>query len=112
MIASSVGGHHHQPFAIFEVDKGAGTRFTASSPGGRQEQVPASDDPRTDQSSRVTVDELMEPEVGKLQRSRGGVAHESQLFLSLPAITFSPAGAAHHRRAPPGPDASARQRAG
>ena len=78
MIAPSVGGHHDKPFAIFEVDKGAGTRFTASSPCGRQEQGPAtSDDPRTDQSSRVTVDELMELEVGKLQRSCGGVAHES-----------------------------------
>jgi len=80
MIAPSVGGHHDQPFAIFEVDKGAGTRFTAFSPCGRQEQVPASDDPRTDESSRVTVNELMEPEVGKLQRSRGGVAHESHSF--------------------------------
>ena len=46
MIAPSVGGHHNPPFAIFEVDKGAGTRFTASSPCGRQEQVPASDDIR------------------------------------------------------------------
>ncbi len=45
MIAPSVGGNHDQPFAIFEVDKGAGTRFTASSPRGRQEQGPASDDP-------------------------------------------------------------------
>ena len=76
MIAPSVGGRHDQPFAIFEVDKGAGTRFTASSPCGRQEQGPASDDPRTDQSSRVTVDELMELEVGELQRSRRGIAHE------------------------------------
>jgi len=80
MITASVGGHHDQPFAVFEVDKGAGTRFTASSPCGRQEQVPAGDDPRTDESSRVTVDELMEPEVGKLQRSCGGVAHESHPF--------------------------------
>src|ERR1017187_1379952 len=87
MITPSVGGHHDQPFAISEVDKGAGTRFTASSPCGRQEQGPAtSDDPRTDQSSRVMVDELMELEVGKLQRSRGGVAHESH-SLSLSAIT-------------------------
>src|SRR5580704_8779654 len=89
MITASVGGHHDQPFAVFEVDKGAGTRFTASSPCGRQEQVPAGDDPRTDESSRVTVDELMEPEVGPLQRIRGGVAHESHSFLSLSAITFS-----------------------
>jgi hypothetical protein len=106
MITPSIGGHHHQPFAIFEVDKGAGTRFTASSPCGRQEQVPASDDPRTDQSSRVKVDELMELEVGKLQRSRGGVAHESH-SLSLSAITFSPTGATHNRRAMLGPDVSA-----
>src|SRR5207344_2496888 len=77
MITASVGSHHDQPFAIFEVDEGAGTRFAAPSPCSRQEQGPASDDPRTDESSRVTVDELMELEVGKLQGSRGGVAHES-----------------------------------
>ena len=72
MITASVGGHHDQPFAVFEVDKGAGTRFTAFSPCGRQEQgLAAGDEPRTDQSSRVTVDELMEPEIGKLHRSRG-----------------------------------------
>ena len=88
MIAPSVGGRHDQPFAIFEVDKGAGMRFTASSPCGRQEQgLAARDDPRTDQSSRVTVDELMELEVGELQRSRRGIAHESH-SLSLSAITF------------------------
>jgi hypothetical protein len=109
MIAPSVGGHHDQPFAIFEVNKGAGTRFTASSPCGRQEQVPASDDPRTDESSRVTVNELMELEVGKLQRSRGGVAHESH-SLSLSAITFSPTVATRNRRGLPGPDVSAQHR--
>ena len=86
MIAPSVGGHHDQPFAISEVDKGAGTRFTASSPCGRQEQGPASDDPRTDESSRVTVDELMKLEVRKLQRGRGGVAHESHALCRCPAI--------------------------
>jgi hypothetical protein len=72
MIAPSVGGHHDQPFASFEVDKGAGTRFTASSPGGRQEQgLAAGDDPRTDEPSRVTVDELMELEVGPLRVAAG-----------------------------------------
>jgi hypothetical protein len=111
MIAPSVGGHHDQPFAIFEVDKGAGTRFTASSPCGRQEQGPASDDPRTDESSRVTVDELMELEVGKLQRSRGGVAHESHLSVVV-GDYLSPTVATHNRRALPGPDVSVRQRAG
>jgi hypothetical protein len=85
MVTASVGSHHDQPFAIFEVDKGAGTRFAASSPCSRQEQGPASDDPRTDESSRVTVEELMELEVGKLQRSRGGVAHESHSFGQCPA---------------------------
>jgi hypothetical protein len=88
MITPSVGGHYHQPFAISQVDKGAGTRFTASSPCGRQEQGPASDDPRTDQSSRVTVDELMELEIGKLQRSGGGVAHESHSLAHCPAVTM------------------------
>jgi hypothetical protein len=71
MITPSVGGHHDQPFAISEVDKGAGTRFTASSPCGRQEQGPASDDPRTDESSRVTVDELMDLEVGNCSVAAG-----------------------------------------
>src|ERR1700730_12406805 len=86
MIAPSVGGHHDPPFAISKIDKGAGTQFTASSPGGRQEQGPAGDDTRTDQSSRVTVDELMELEVGKLQRSRGGVAHKSHSLCQRPAV--------------------------
>ena len=109
MIASSVGGHHDQASAIFEVDKGAGMRFTASSPCGGQEQVQASDDPRADQSSRVTVDELMELEVRILQRGRGGVAHDSH-SPSLSAITFSPSVATHDRRALLGPDVSAQQR--
>ena len=108
MITPSVGGHHDQPFAIFEVDKGAGMRFTASSPCGCQEQGPASDDPRTDESSRVTVDKLMGLEVRKLQRSCGGVAHGSH-FLSLSAITFSPTVATHNQRALLGPDVSAQQ---
>jgi hypothetical protein len=111
MIAPPVGGHHDPPFAIFEVDKGAGTRFTASSACGGQEQVPAGDDPRTDQSPRVTVDELMEPEVGKLQRSRGGVAHESHPLCRCRRY-LSPTAAAHNRRALLAPDVSARQRAG
>ena len=74
MITPSVGGHHDQPFAICQVDKGGGSRFTASSPSGRQEQRPARDYPRADESSRVTIDESMELEVGSLKRSRGGVA--------------------------------------
>ena len=81
MIAPSVGGHHDQPFAIFEVDKGGGSRFTASSPCGRQEQSPASHYPRADESSRVAVDELMELEVGNLQRGRGGITHSSAFSL-------------------------------
>src|SRR5579872_99714 len=88
MIAPSVGGYHDQPFAIFDVDKGAGTRFTASPTCGRQEQSPAGDDPRTDQSSRVTVNELMEFEVGKLQRSRGGVAHDSHSLCRCLRLPF------------------------
>ena len=88
MIAPSVGGHHDPPFAVSEIDKGAGTRFTASSPRGRQEQGPAGDDPRTDQSSRVTVDELMELEVGKLQRSRGGVAHDFHSLCRCRRLPF------------------------
>jgi hypothetical protein len=112
MIAPSVGGHHDQPFAIFEVDKGAGTRFTASSPCGRQEQGPAtSDDPRTDQSSRVTVDELMELEVGKLQRSRGGVAHESHSHCRCRRLLLPDRGDAQSTR-PARIDVSAQQRAG
>ena len=71
MITPSVGGHHDQPFAILDVDKRGRSRFTAPSPRRRQEQGPASDDPRADESSGVTVDELMELEVGKLQRGRG-----------------------------------------
>jgi hypothetical protein len=59
-IAPSVGGNHHESFAILEVDKGSGSGFTASSPSGRQEQRPASHDSRADESSRVAVDELME----------------------------------------------------
>jgi len=66
MITASVGGDHDQPFAIFEVDKGGGSRLTASSPCGRQEQRPASDYPRADESSRITVNEPMELEVGSL----------------------------------------------
>jgi hypothetical protein len=54
------GGHHDQPFAILQVDKRGDSRFTASSPRGRQEQGPPSDYPRADESSRVTIDELME----------------------------------------------------
>jgi hypothetical protein len=88
MITPSVGGHHDQPFAILEVDKSTGTRFTAFSPCGRQEQgLGTSDDPRTDQSARVTVDELMELEIGTLQRGRGGVAHESHSLCQCPAVT-------------------------
>ena len=71
MITPSVGGHHDQPFAVFEVDEGGGSRFTASSPGGRQEQGPASDYPRADEPSRVTVDELMELEVGNCRVAAG-----------------------------------------
>lgn len=103
MITPSVGGHHHQPFAIFDVDKGAGTRFTASSPCGRQEQVPAGDDPRTDESSRMTVDELMELEIGILQRSCGGVAHQSHSRCHCRRLPFSPTGATHTGRALLGP---------
>jgi hypothetical protein len=88
MIAPSVGGHHDQPFAIFEVDKGAGMRFTASSPCGCQEQGPASDDPRTDESSRVTVDKLMGLEVRKLERSCGGVAHGSHSLCRCRRLPF------------------------
>ena len=102
MIAPSVGGHHDQPFAVFEVDKGAGTRFTGSSSCGGQEQVPASDDPRADESSRVTVDELMEPEVGKLQRSRGGVGARVSSSSSLSAIPFADRGGAQSTRPRPG----------
>jgi hypothetical protein len=75
MITPSVGRDHNQPFAIFEVDEGGGSRLTASSTCGRKEEGPASDYPRADESSRVTVDELMKLEVGSLQHSRGGVAH-------------------------------------
>src|SRR5450755_811716 len=88
MIAASVGGYDDQPFAISEVDKGAGTRFAASSPCGRQEQGPAGNDPRTDESPGVTVDELMELEVGKLQRSCGGVAHGSHSLWRCRRLPF------------------------
>ena len=59
----------------------------------------ASDDPRTDQSSRVTVDELMELEVGELQRSRGGVAHESHSLCRCRRLPFRRVVATHNRRA-------------
>jgi hypothetical protein len=59
MITPSVGRHHDQPFAIFEVDKSGRSRLTAFSPCGRKEQGPASDYPRADESSRAPVDELM-----------------------------------------------------
>ena len=72
----------------------------------------ASDDPRTDQSSRVTVDELMELEVGELQRSRGGVAHESHSLCRCRRLPFRRVVATHNRRALLGPDVSAQQRAG
>ena len=87
MIAPSVGGHHDESFAILQVDKGGGPWFTASSSCGRQEQSPASQYPRADESSRVAVDELMELEVGGLQGSRGGVTHSSD---SLVAVGESP----------------------
>jgi hypothetical protein len=74
MITASVGGDHDQTFAIFEVDKGGGSRFTASSACGRQEQRAASDYPRADESSRVTIDEPVQLEIRGLKRSRGRIA--------------------------------------
>ena len=97
MITPSVGGHHDQSFAILQVDKGGGSRFTASSPCGRQEQGPASDYSRADESSRVTVDELMELEVGNLQRSRGGVA---QFHHLVPVMSRSRSNIADTKRQP------------
>jgi hypothetical protein len=88
MITPSVGRHHDQPSAILEVDKGGGSRLTASSPCGRKEQGPASDYPRADESSRVTVDELMKLEVGILQHSRGRVAHWSHSLCRCRAVTM------------------------
>jgi hypothetical protein len=58
-----------------QVYERGGSRFTAPAPCGRQEQGSAGEHPRADESSRVTVGELMELEVGNLQGSRGGVAH-------------------------------------
>ena len=88
MIAPSVGGHHDESFAILQVDESGGSRFPASSPCGRQEQGSASQYPRADESSRVAVDELMELEVGGLERSRGGVAHssDSPAAVSVPRL--------------------------
>jgi hypothetical protein len=88
MITPSVGGHHDQPFAIFDVDKGGRSRFTAFSPCRCQEQGPARDKTRADQSSRMTVDELMKPEVRDLQGGRGGVAQSSHFLCRCRAVTM------------------------
>src|ERR1039457_6239386 len=55
--------------------------LTKTSHCGRQEQGPVSDDQRAAESSRVTVDELIELEVGKFHGARGGIAHESLFFF-------------------------------
>ena len=73
-----------------QVYERGGSRFTAPAPCGRQEQGSAGEHPRADESSRVTVGELMELEVGKLQRSRGGVAHDSHSLCRCRRLPFRP----------------------